>query len=352
MTDDALCQRLVLIPRGDGEYRVTARESTNLEFKRDMALSTFRKSLKTIAAFSNKTGGGQIVFGISDNPRQLVGVDVGKVLDEGQQSEEIKQAIAPMPTTHFATVTIHYRTLGILRVEALPKPPALAIRDIPSDQGKHVLRAGTVYVRRRGQTAPITGVEFSQLLNSRDEQIRRAIFTYLGRGRDIGFDRVVVADPERSTENDAKQMTFYLPATAAAGMNVLDKATLVQEDGAPAYKLVGNVKLSMPTDQDPREPMRPSNAVTALRPDIEKLFGASFPWACIHLRTAATHLGFWAEQDGDKVHTGMEPINKTSLYYAEGREAIMRFAKQTPDAFVEVVGSKKTREAWKKCKKT
>lgn len=35
-----LTARLGLVARDDGEYRVTARESTDLEFKRDMALPT------------------------------------------------------------------------------------------------------------------------------------------------------------------------------------------------------------------------------------------------------------------------------------------------------------------------
>jgi len=347
MNADELMARLALVPKEGGEYRVTARESTDLELKRDMALPTFRKALKTIAAFANKTGG-HIVFGVSDNPRLLVGLG-GNVLDEGRQSEQISQAISPMPTTHFVTVDIHGRVLGVLIVDPLPKPPSIAIRDIAGAQGTDpVLRKGTVYTRRRGQTAPITGEEFSQLLLSRDEKTRSEIFTYLSRGRDIGFDQVVVADPRSGIEDDGKEMTFYLPATAAADMNVIDKGTLVQEGGSPAYKLVGNVQLSTPADRDPRNPKRPTDAVEEMRPPIAEVFGADFPWSYSHLRKAADHLGFWDQAEGDKTHTGVEPITGTTLYYAKGREAVAQFAKQTPDDFVEVVGSQKTQEAWKR----
>jgi hypothetical protein len=141
-------------------------------------------------------------------------------------------------------------------------------------------------------------------------------------------------------------MTFYLPATAAADMNVIDEGTLVQEGGAPAYKLVGNVQLSTPADNDPRNPMRPSDAVEEMRPSIVEVFGDEFPWSHGHLRKAAIHLGFWDQAEGDKKNTGVEPITGTTLYYAKGREAVMQFAKQTPDDFVEVVGSRQTQTAW------
>lgn len=347
MTSEELIERLALIEKGGGEWRVTARESTDLEFKRDMALPTFRKSLKTIAAFANKTGG-LIVFGVSDNPRLLVGLG-GKVLDEGQQSEQIAQAISPMPNTVFSTFDIHGRVIGLLTVDPLSKPPSIAIRDISGAQGEEVvLRKGTVYTRRRGQTAPITGEEFSQLLISRDEKTRSEIFTYLNRGRDIGFDQVVVADPRSGAVDEGKEMTFFLPVTAAADLNVIDKGTFVQEGGAPAYKLVGNVQLTTPADKDPRKPQRSSDAVEEMRPTIAAVFGSAFPWTYSHLRKAADHLGFWDLAEGDKTHTGIEPITGTTLYFAKGREAVMQFATQTPDDFVEVVGSRKTQDAWKK----
>ena len=347
MTAEQLIEQLAIVATDGGEFRVTASESIDLEFKRDMDLATFRKSIKTIAAFANKSGG-QIVFGVSDHPRLLVGLG-GSMLDEGVQSEQIAQAISPIPTTNFAAVEIHGRKIGTLAVKRLPKPPTIAIRDIAGRQGGNpVLRKGTVYTRRSGQTAPITGEEFSQLLNSRDERTRNEIFSYLVRGQEIGFENVVVADRRSATEQDGQEMTFWLPASAAADMNVIDKGTLVLEGGAPAYKLMGNVQLSTPADRDPRDPKRTSDAVKEMRPEIEDVFGADFPWSYSHLRKAADHLGFWEKENGDKTNTGTEPITGTTLYFAKGREAVMRFAKQTPVDFVEVVGSQKTRELWKR----
>lgn len=157
---------------------------------------------------------------------------------------------------------------------------------------------------------------------------------------------MVVADPRNESKDGDNEMTFYLPAAAASDMNVIDKGTLVQEGGSPAYKLVGNVQLSTPADKDPRKPKRPSSATEEMRPVIEEVFGNAFPWSHSHLRKAAEHLGFWNQPEGDRVHTGVEPITGTTLYYAKARDAVGQFARQTPDDFVEVVGSQKTQQAW------
>lgn len=71
MATDELQNRFALAPIDDGEHRISARESTELEFKRALMLATFRISPKTIAACGNKTDG-QIVFGISDKSRLRV----------------------------------------------------------------------------------------------------------------------------------------------------------------------------------------------------------------------------------------------------------------------------------------
>ncbi len=71
METDELQNRFALAPKDDGEHRISACESTELEFKRALMLATFRISPRIIAAFANKTDG-QIVFGISDKSRLRV----------------------------------------------------------------------------------------------------------------------------------------------------------------------------------------------------------------------------------------------------------------------------------------
>ena len=328
----------------NGGYRVTARESGNLEFKLMLDLRSFRKSLKTIVAFSNQADG-TIVFGIRDRPRDLVGIG-DAILDEGHQSEQLVSNIVPCPQTDYFTFELHGMNFAALHVYPLAKPPAIAIRDLVGEGGTgQILKQGMIYHRRRGQTSAISGEEFSQLLAGRDEQIRQEIFGFLARGRDIGFDQAVVADT-RGVENEEGDATFYLPADAATKLNFIDRARLVETDGAPAYEILGNIRLTVPNANDPRNPMRAVESAENIKPILEETFWADFPWAFGHLKKAAEHLGFWANSNGDGTNTGRETLTGTTIYYQNGRRAVCNWARQNPDDFIQTVGSAATRAEW------
>lgn len=343
MNSEELIARLDVRPHNGG-FRVTARESGNLEFKLLLDLRSFKKCLKTIAAFSNQSGG-TIVFGIRDRPRDLIGIGNAD-LDEGLQSEHLVRNIVPCPQTLYFTFELHGMNFAAVHVYPLSKPPAIAIRDLPDDGGAgHILTQGMIYHRRRGQTSAISGEEFSQLLAHRDELIRAEIFGFLSRGRDIGFDKAVVADTRR-TEGEDGEVTFFLPAEAASQLNIVDRARLVENEGAPAYEIRGNVQLTVPNENDPRVPMRAAESADAMRDELEAIFWDGFPWTHAHLKRACDHLGFWQNADGDRVNTGRETLTGTTIYYQNGRHAVANWAKQNPDDFVEAVGSVATRTEW------
>lgn len=343
MNSEELIARLE-VRSHDGGFRVTARESANLEFKLLLDLNSFKKCLKTIAAFSNQSGG-TIVFGIRDRPRDLVGIGNAD-LDEGLQSEQLVRNIVPCPQTHYFTFEMHGMNFAAIHVFPVSKPPAIAIRDLSGEGGVgQILTQGMIYRQRRGQTSAISGEEFSQLLAHRDSLIRAEIFGFLARGRDIGFDKAVVADT-RQTEGEDGEVTFFLPADAASQLNIVDRARLVESEGAPAYEIRGNVQLTVPSEDDPRIPMRAAESAEAIRGELEDVFWNGFPWTHSHLKRASGHLGFWQVADGDNVNTGRETLTGTTIYFQSGRDAVANWARQNPDDFIEAVGSAATRTAW------
>ncbi|MBJ3762735.1 ATP-binding protein [Maribius pontilimi] len=345
VSQEECLSRLSPIPVGDG-FRVKSRESVDLEFKRELTLATFRKSLKTVAAFSNCKGG-WIVFGVSDRPRNIVGIGAAD-LDDGQLSEQVIQSISPAPDWSMTYLDIFGLRVAIFEVFQNPRLPTIAIRDLSGGQGEDpLLRQGTVYTRRRGQTSPITGAEFTQMMRMRDDLTEARIFQFLGRGRDIGFDRAIVAGGKGEAQQDAERMTFYIPSSSASDLNIVDRARLIEEDGAPAYEIVGNVNLFAPGDIDPRLPMRAAETAASQLEEIHNIFGNDFPWTFSHLKKAASHLGFWRRTEGDGVNTGVEPLTGTTIYFRAGREEILNFARQNPSEFVDVVASQATRKRWR-----
>jgi len=256
------------------------------------------------------------------------------------------RSISPCPETTFYQFQINGMNFAALYVSPLRKPPSIAIRDLSGDGGVgHILQQGMVYRRRRGQTSAISGEEFSQLLSLRDERIREEIFGFLALGRDVGFDKVIVAD-SRGGGAEADEVTFYLPAEAARDLNVVERARLVESDGAPAYEIRGNVRLTVPGDNDPRIPLRASESVEEMRPALEQIFWERFPWTFSHIKRATEHLGFWPDKNGDAKNTGREPMTGTTVYYDHGRRAVLKWATENPADFVQVVGSKLTNDRW------
>ncbi|HCX97378.1 MAG TPA: hypothetical protein DHU26_10530 [Spirochaetaceae bacterium] len=72
------------------------RERHNLEFKKDFQFKSMAKYLKTIAAFANNKGG-VIVFGISDSPRKLLGMENNQfdTIDSGKITEYLSKHFDP-----------------------------------------------------------------------------------------------------------------------------------------------------------------------------------------------------------------------------------------------------------------
>ncbi|SLN49228.1 Divergent AAA domain protein [Roseivivax jejudonensis] len=300
--------------------------------------------MKTIAAFSNQSGG-IIVFGVCDRPRDLIGL-TGPLLDEGIQSDLLKTSLVPHPITEFREASVHGIRVAVLQVSPLSNKPCIAAKDLTAGAGQpHMLRQGVIYARRRGQTAAISGSEFVQILQERDESIRHQIFGFLSRGRKVGFDRAIIADASSPGEAEG-DVTYFLPYDAAKDLNVIDRANLVDDGGAPAYQIQGNIELTVPAANDPRQPMLPSRAADEIRHRVQQATLNDLPFNSTHLRKIAAHLGFWKTKEGDERHTGYQSMTERPFYFRDGREAVARFAEESPREFLEVCASAQNRARW------
>ena len=337
--------------QADGTIRIRSRERADLEFKQDIGDNEVRKSVRTVAAFANADGG-IIVFGVTDSPRTVCGVDPATVPDESRLQDLLARHLVPVPDIEITEHEIGGKTVIALHVAKARQQPVIAIRDLQTSDKKNktVLTGGCVYYRRSGQSRPITGEEFISILTRRDDLVRNTIMNFILRGQKVGFENASVAD-FRGHAGDS-QVTVYLPPEAARDLNVVDRARLVEDGGAPAYEIRGTVALTTPPKKDPRKPLLPGPSARALRPEIEGIFWPGFPWSYNHLRQAAAHLGFWPSKEGDDKHTGVEQVANNPIYYERGRKAILSFARSNPDEFVDVVGSKSTKAEWRRRKST
>jgi Putative DNA-binding domain len=350
MADETIEKILGLEVREDGTLKVMSRERRDLEFKQTCDENTRKSCLKTIAAFAN-TGGGRIVFGVTDTPRHICGVDPGTFPDEAELDDFVSRHLSPIPDIRVEEFEIQGLTVCVICVAAMNKPPVIAVRDCQTSgaRNKTVLQQGIVYNRRAGKTQPASSDEFRLMLERRDQAIQAAVLSIFDRARSIGFDRVSVADFS-NFKSPGDNVTLYLPEEAARNLNIIDRARLVQDSGAPAYEIKGKINLTTYSDKDPRKPMLPKAATRVLKSDIERTFWRGIPWSETHLRKAAAHLGFWDKKEGDDSHTTVEELTKHPRYLERGRIAVRDFAINNPDQFVEAVCSKDSKAFWKKLK--
>lgn len=81
--------------------RVTSREGKHREFKRQPAANEMLRYGKTLAAFSN-TDGGVIIFGVTDAPRSIVGIN-DAFPDEANWANSLRSSFAPRSTSRSAS---------------------------------------------------------------------------------------------------------------------------------------------------------------------------------------------------------------------------------------------------------
>jgi len=95
--------------------RLTSRESSWLEFKESFNWENKSKYAKTMAAFANNKGG-YIVFGVQNNPKNLVGLknDKFESFDESKITEYLNGAFSPEIKFEKFSLEISSKSVGIL----------------------------------------------------------------------------------------------------------------------------------------------------------------------------------------------------------------------------------------------
>ena len=143
--------RELLRPDPENSGRLKSRESTRLEFKESFSRAGRAKYAKTLAAFANNSGG-FIVFGVTDSPRELVGVD-GERFDAFASesfSGYLNATFAPELEWEAFTTRVGDVLLGVLHVAKAKARPVVALRN-----DADVIRESDIFYRYRARSERI-----------------------------------------------------------------------------------------------------------------------------------------------------------------------------------------------------
>ncbi len=238
----------------DETGKLKSRESNNIEFKENFNKSNYPKYAKTMASYSNNRGG-YIVFGVTDKPRTVKGMQNANFdnMEQEKFTETLNSFFSPEIEWECGTFTIitensedsaESKKIGWIYTEESLNKPVIAQKNCDGEKFSN----GDILYRYRARSQKIKYSELNHIIeenvrNERDrlfklfDTIRKSETANLGivnytngkfttpYGIDVEFDRKLVAQ-------------------------VLKKAKFIKEgsfnetEGIPVIKVTGNIDLA------------------------------------------------------------------------------------------------------------
>lgn len=321
---------------------VTSREGKRLEFKEGFILADLSDYTKVLASFANASGG-VIVFGISNKPRMVVGTK--DMTDEANWANRLRDDFEPELPFAIKEYTVGNRRLYVVGVEPSIHKPVICKRTrskVIEDKktGKKdvgVIQEGMIYYRYAGQTRAIGFAELHNMLTERETQYLRKMMETLQVIQKVGLENAGIVDMS------IPKSRIFMSKETAKGLSFIDKGQIVQEDGAPAYVVMGNVDLQQvvhaPLEEDDKN--IPTEAAKILSKVVNEVYGISR----IHPQQVTLLLRH-LKLDGDNIHSVIEKKMGRKYITRAGLKALYDFIRQSPGEAINVFGSKAAKSAY------
>lgn len=325
-----------------GSGAVFSREGKRLEFKEGFVAPDLSDYTKVLASFANAAGG-VMVFGVSNKPRLIVGAK--DMTDEANWANRLRDDFEPELPFAVREYFIGDRTLYAVGVDPCLHKPVICKRTrskIVEDKkvGKKdvgVIQEGAVYYRYAGQTRTIGFAELHTMLVDRETQYLRKMMETLQVIQKVGLENAGIVDMS------IPKSRIFMSRETAKGLSFIDKGQIVQEAGAPAYVVMGNVDLQQiihaPLEEEdknlPTEVARSLSAVVRDVYNFRRIHAAQVTQILRHLKI-----------DGDNHHSIIEKKMGRKYITRAGIAAVEDFIRNHPDEAIEAFGSKTVRATY------
>jgi hypothetical protein len=203
--------------------------------------------------------------------------------------------------------------------------------------GQMVVQESAVYYRYAGQTKTIGYADFQHMLAAREAAYLRKMMETLQVVQKVGVANAGVMDMS------GPKSSVYMSKETAKGLNLIDKANLVEKKGAPAYLVMGNVDVNqiVHAPLEDADKNIPTEAAKLLSPIIAEVYGEDVQVIHASQVTALLkHLGI----DGDNLHCIFEKKFGRKFVTRAGLQALETFIREHPEQAVNVFGSKAAKQ--------
>ncbi|MTI80839.1 MAG: ATP-binding protein [Firmicutes bacterium] len=220
--------------RSDG--KLITRESTQIEFKEAFNWNNRAKYGKTMAAFANNSGG-FIVFGVTDTPREAIGLHNERftAIDEEQITLYLNSFFSPEIRWEKQIVELNNKRFGLIYTcEAKTKPVVCTNND-------NIIKESDIFYRYNGRSERIRYPELRRLIEVEREKERLLWMNHMQKISKIGLDNLATIDLEKGII-DGNNGNIYLDESIVSQIEFIKEGEFDEVEGAKTLKLVGEVQ--------------------------------------------------------------------------------------------------------------
>lgn len=215
--------------------RIISRESSWLEFKESFNWNSKDKYAKIMASFAS-TKGGYIIFGIKDNPRDLIGLQSNNfnIIDEAKITEYLNTVFSPEIIFEKSIIKVHTKTIGVLFTHQSENKPVVCLKN------DSILKESDIYYRYSTRSEKIKYPELKMLFNNIKEEERKSWMEHFEKISKIGPANTAIMDTIGGTIT-GKSGTLIIDKKLIPKLNFINQGNF-QEKGKPVLRLIGDVK--------------------------------------------------------------------------------------------------------------
>jgi hypothetical protein len=317
---------------------VTSRESKRLEFKEDFNAADMSDYTKVLASFAN-TNGGTVIFGVSNRPKHVVGAT--NMVDEADWVNALRADFDPEISIAIREYKIGRLTVYAVAADEAVHKPVICKKSrsklVTDKKGKKkdvmIIQESGIYYRYAGQTKTIGYADFQHMLAEREAAYLLKVMETLQVVQKVGVANAGVMDVS------APKSSVYMSKETAKGLNLIDKANLVEKKGAPAYVVMGNIDVNqiIHAPLEDADKNIPTEAARLLTPIVAEVYGEDVQ--VIHASQVTALLKHLGIHD-DNQHCIFEKKFGRKFVTRAGLQALETFIREHPETAINVFGSK------------
>lgn len=219
------------------------RESKDLEFKEQFNFSELAEYYRDFAAFANNSGG-YIIFGVSNTPRKLVGMN-NKSIEQFEKIDAARIAgdLLDMYSSNIQWEQIQYQdaklSFGVFHIYVSEQKPIIAKKNFGRNQE---IKGGEIYYRYAGRTQKIQYAELNYIIDQRIKTNTEHFMSLMNKVSNIGPANAAVLDTEKGLIQKDEKNVLVIDESMIPKIKFIREGQFEEKKGSTTLRLIGDVK--------------------------------------------------------------------------------------------------------------